>query len=375
MTSIRRIKRRMKDFNPLQDPCLSCGLWVGKKHPCIRPKGEMARQSLDIRPPEKNLTTGGIVLIGEAPGNEEDSSGTAFVGPAGRTLRAALDRLGITDFTLLNAVCCRPTKGISNRTPSTQEVDSCSSFLHDTLFILEPRLILCLGLIAAKSLGLSGKMRDLRNREWSIDRHTWTARRSPEHGGGDRMGTSPGGLGGEENPSVPVGEGTVPVYVTYHPAASMRPGQKHLAQVMEDDIALYIGRAGVSKLANEAGLNPAAPMALEGSIPSPGTTCPEYSETAMDAHGGVYFPSSARKQDTPEMQKALDKTGEVWDNRLMVDENHLVLDIETSSFLRGHDIFPWGGKEEIWLIGTDKGGWESPTLSQNESKNTEPNNT
>lgn len=267
----------MLQFNPLKDPCLSCGLWVGKRHPCIRP-------------PEENLKPGGvvhgqIVLIGEAPGNEEDKSGTAFIGPAGKILREALDRLGVTDFAFLNAVSCRPTKGVSNRPPTTYELKFCQSFLCDNLTRLEPRLILCLGLIAAKSLGLHGKMRDLRNKEWSIDRHTWTA----------QVGTSPGDLGGEVLP-------TTPCFVTYHPAASMRPGQKHLAQVMEEDIKLYLG---------------------------------------------------ALKSDS---RKALTNEAKCEIIPIEGGDEYLVVDIENDGFLKGKDPFPFGDKgREIWVIGTDRG--------------------
>lgn len=70
-----------------------------------------------------------IVVIGEAPGAEEDKSGIPFVGSAGRIIRPLLDSLGL-EYTLLNLVKCRPP---NNRTPTMQEVTTCMPFLHEQI--------------------------------------------------------------------------------------------------------------------------------------------------------------------------------------------------------------------------------------------------
>ena len=85
-----------------------------------------------------------IVIIGEAPGRMEDSSGRPFVGPAGRLLNEALARAGISreSVFITNVVKCRPP---GNRDPRPEEVEKCSRFLKRQIRIVRPALILALG--------------------------------------------------------------------------------------------------------------------------------------------------------------------------------------------------------------------------------------
>ena len=93
-----------------------------------------------------------VMIIGEAPGKEEDESGHPFVGATGRFLNNVLEGTGIdrSDFFITNTVKCRPPK---NRTPRKLEVDTCTSnYLFEQIELINPKLIVLLGGVAAKKL-------------------------------------------------------------------------------------------------------------------------------------------------------------------------------------------------------------------------------
>lgn len=91
-----------------------------------------------------------VMIIAEAPGKEEDESGHPFVGSAGRFLNHVLEGTGLdrSDFFITNTVKCRPPK---NRTPKKIEVDTCtSSYLFEQIELVNPKLVMLLGIVAAK---------------------------------------------------------------------------------------------------------------------------------------------------------------------------------------------------------------------------------
>ena len=93
-----------------------------------------------------------VMLIGEAPGREEDQCGQPFVGAAGRFLDQVLAGSGVErgDLFITNTVKCRPEK---NRTPRKLEVDTCTSlYLFEQIELVNPALIMLLGSVAAKKL-------------------------------------------------------------------------------------------------------------------------------------------------------------------------------------------------------------------------------
>lgn len=99
----------------------------------------------------------GIMVVGEAPGADEDRTGRPFVGAAGRLLTEALARLGVSrgDVYITNVVKCRPP---NNRTPTREEVEACLPYLLRQIELLRPRRIVALGLTSAKTLlSLVGK--------------------------------------------------------------------------------------------------------------------------------------------------------------------------------------------------------------------------
>lgn len=92
-----------------------------------------------------------LVLIGEAPGADEDEQGEPFVGRAGQLLNKILVAVQLRreDVYICNILKCRPP---NNRDPLPDEVDACEPFLKKQVEIMNPKLILCLGRIAAQTL-------------------------------------------------------------------------------------------------------------------------------------------------------------------------------------------------------------------------------
>ncbi|MCR5171503.1 MAG: uracil-DNA glycosylase [Treponema sp.] len=93
-----------------------------------------------------------VLVIGEAPGYEEDMQGLPFVGPAGQLLDkmlAAIQLSRTSNTYILNILKCRPPQ---NRTPYPEEAEACSSFLKAQIAVLKPKMILCAGSTAAKNL-------------------------------------------------------------------------------------------------------------------------------------------------------------------------------------------------------------------------------
>ena len=91
-----------------------------------------------------------ILLIGEAPGAEEDIAGQPFVGRAGKLLDRMLAAAGLTNRVFItNTVFWRPP---GNRTPTSQEQAVCAPFVERALFLMKPRAVLLLGAAAAKSV-------------------------------------------------------------------------------------------------------------------------------------------------------------------------------------------------------------------------------
>lgn len=98
-----------------------------------------------------NPETAKIVLIGEAPGENEDLQGIPFVGRAGKLLNEFLKQAGISrenDLYVVNTVKCRPPK---NRVPTQEEKDSCREILLKQIEIINPEIILFCGATALKS--------------------------------------------------------------------------------------------------------------------------------------------------------------------------------------------------------------------------------
>src|SRR5207237_6691824 len=90
-----------------------------------------------------------LVFIGEGPGADEDAQGLPFVGRAGKLMTQMIEAMGLQrqQVYIRNVVKCRPPE---NRTPEEDEVGACSPFLLRQLEVISPKVIVCLGAVAAK---------------------------------------------------------------------------------------------------------------------------------------------------------------------------------------------------------------------------------
>jgi DNA polymerase len=91
-----------------------------------------------------------LVFVGEAPGADEDKQGIPFVGRAGKLL-TQIEAMGLQrqDVYICNVVKCRPPE---NRKPEDDEVSTCSPYLLRQLDVIEPKVLVCLGAVAAQTL-------------------------------------------------------------------------------------------------------------------------------------------------------------------------------------------------------------------------------
>ena len=93
-----------------------------------------------------------VLFVGEGPGEQEDLQGEPFLGPAGKLLD---DMLSILDLDrsancyIANIVKCRPPR---NRDPLETEQDACIVYLRNQVALIQPKIIVCLGRVAAKRL-------------------------------------------------------------------------------------------------------------------------------------------------------------------------------------------------------------------------------
>jgi len=149
-----------------------------------------------------------VLFIGEGPGAEEDRTGRPFVGAAGRYLDTWLPPIGLAreHCFIANCVKCRPPQ---NREPHPDEIGACLPFLVRQIAILKPRVICCLGRIAAQTvLRTTASLGELRGRIHQLPRELQQ-------------------LSGVE----------IPVVVTYHPSAVLRD-KAGLRKPVWDDLKL-----------------------------------------------------------------------------------------------------------------------------------------
>ena len=92
-----------------------------------------------------------VMLIGEGPGEQEDLKGIPFVGPAGKLLDNMLEMIDLdrSKVYIANIVKCRPPR---NRDPLNVEQEACRPWLDRQIALVDPKIIVCLGRIAAMSL-------------------------------------------------------------------------------------------------------------------------------------------------------------------------------------------------------------------------------
>lgn len=123
---------------------------------------KILRMSCSYNNPDKKIVFGtgnidtDIMLVGEAPGKDEEAMGTPFVGAAGQKLNEYLDMVGLSreDLYITNIVKERPLDENysypKNRTPNQQEIDRYNFYIEEEIKLIEPRLIITLGSIPLK---------------------------------------------------------------------------------------------------------------------------------------------------------------------------------------------------------------------------------
>ena len=110
-----------------------------------------------------------IVFVGEAPGEQEDLQGTPFVGRAGKLLDKILNAIDLTrdDVYICNVLKCRPPK---NRDPLPSEVEKCEPYMKTQLSLINPKLIVALGRVAACTiLKTKESLKNLRNQTFQYE--------------------------------------------------------------------------------------------------------------------------------------------------------------------------------------------------------------
>lgn len=127
-----------KSWEILEGACLSCKkcrLWEMRTHVVVG----------------KGNRNADIMFIGEGSGQQEDLTGVPFVGPAGQLLDKMLASVGLSteNAYICNIVKCRPP---GNRDPHEDEIQACINYLRYQLAMIHPKIIVCLGRIAATTI-------------------------------------------------------------------------------------------------------------------------------------------------------------------------------------------------------------------------------
>lgn len=126
------------DLNEQRKKCLEC-----KKCPLCQTRNHVV---YGVGPESTS-----VMFIGEGPGHQEDMQGEPFVGAAGQFLDRMLSIIGLGRHNcyIANIVKCRPPQ---NRDPLLVEQDACYPWLEEQIRIIQPKIIVCLGRIAAMKL-------------------------------------------------------------------------------------------------------------------------------------------------------------------------------------------------------------------------------
>jgi uracil-DNA glycosylase family 4 len=167
---------------PVVEACRKCALGHSRQHSV----------------PGEGDPSAGLVVVGEAPGANEDETGRPFVGRAGKLLDDILKAIGFhrEAVFICNVLKCRPP---GNRNPEPLEVAACSPYLHRQLELIGPKVILAMGRPAAHALlGVNAALAELRGKV-----HRYRG---------------------------------IPVIVTYHPAALLR--NPHWKRPTWDDVRI-----------------------------------------------------------------------------------------------------------------------------------------
>lgn len=119
---------------PRNKDCTLCPLHKSARNPCVWGEGPEDAE---------------VMVIGEAPGRQEDERGRPFIGQSGQLIRSELAKAGIHDVYITNVVKCRPP---DNRTPTPAEAKTCAAYLAEEINHVKPRFVITLGALASKTV-------------------------------------------------------------------------------------------------------------------------------------------------------------------------------------------------------------------------------
>jgi len=130
-----------KDYHHFNDllknsNCKRCDLYKGRRNIVV----------------DRGNPSSKVMVIGEAPGENEDIMGKAFVGKAGKLLDEIMKAISLEtnrDVLIVNIVKCKPP---GNRSPLREEVSACLPYLHKQIELMQPKVIVLLGAVALKHM-------------------------------------------------------------------------------------------------------------------------------------------------------------------------------------------------------------------------------
>ncbi len=131
--------KKSEKLDKLKQECLNCY------------KCELGKTRKNIVFADGNPDSAQYILVGEAPGANEDETGTPFVGRAGKLLDEFLVKAGISrkdDLYIINTVKCRPPE---NRVPKDEEKSECRRYIEEQINTVQPKVIILCGATALKS--------------------------------------------------------------------------------------------------------------------------------------------------------------------------------------------------------------------------------
>lgn len=148
---------KLNSLRELEDKCKKCA------------SCELHKTRNNIVFADGNPETAKIILIGEAPGENEDLQGKPFVGIGGKLLNQFLQEAEISrenDIYIINTVKCRPPK---NRVPTKEEKTACKHFLGEQISIINPQLIILCGTTAMSDFIQNVKITEVHGKIFEIN--------------------------------------------------------------------------------------------------------------------------------------------------------------------------------------------------------------
>ena len=142
------MKTKLEELENLAKTCKKCSLCKTRKNIVFSKGDENAK----------------IMLIGEAPGAEENKCGLPFVGKSGQLLNNLLIQAGFDpkqDIYFCNTVKCRPVKNDKDRKPTNEELHACNDYLQKQIEIIKPQIIILCGNTAVKTFGIKDSMKQI----------------------------------------------------------------------------------------------------------------------------------------------------------------------------------------------------------------------